>query len=488
MASVPAQEEVTEAPRSRRLLPNVRPVTTLLATAVVWITGLLVACSLAGGYLRHQVLNTTADELRRLDAVLAEATTRSLQGIDPILGRLADRLRASGDISAAAPRSDAAALENAGLLQQVIEHSGQIDAIARIGLDGKVLGTVGAWPADLVEIADKNYFAGRAAPSSRARFVGAPVEDAQAGTFRLPVAQLIVGEQGGPAGGIAALVPLAKLAASFETAPLADDTRIAVIGPDGRVLARYPALSGQPDIVIGEGELRTIFAAGGKATLRESSSDQEWRIEAIRPLTGYPLAIAVSRGASAALADWRRQMWIVGFFAIGGALAIGLMMYLISRQIDAHDELVAVRGDKLEAERTRLEAETKLLKVERLAVLGHVTGAVARELRVPLNGLREALDTLKGVLSDSGSELERPLTRMEHSLERCDRMSSDLVEYTKTRELQSETINFDQWLTDIIAEQKSWVPFKLNAELRAGNAIAAIAKQRKTSWVLSIVE
>jgi hypothetical protein len=60
------------------------------------------------------VLNTTADELRRLDTVLAEATTRSLQGIDPILGRLADRLRGSGDISAAAPRSDAAALENAG--------------------------------------------------------------------------------------------------------------------------------------------------------------------------------------------------------------------------------------------------------------------------------------------------------------------------------------------------------------------------------------
>jgi signal transduction histidine kinase len=487
MASVPAEEEVTEAPRSRRLLPNVRPVTTLLATGVVWITGLLVACCLAGGYLRHQVLSTTADELRRLDTVLAEATTRSLQGVDPILGRLADRLRGSGDISAAAPGIDAAR-ENAGLLQQVIEQSGQIDAIARIAPDGKVLGTVGAWPADLVEIADKNYFAGRAAPSSRARFVGAPIEDAQAGTFRLPVAQPIVGEQGAPAGGIVALVPLAKLAASFETAPLADDTRITVIGPDGRVLARYPAMSGQADIVISEGELRTIFAAGGKTTLRESSSDQEWRIEAIRPLTGYPLAVAVSRGASAALADWRRQMWMVGFFAIGGALAIGLMMYLISRQIDAHDELAAARGDKLEAERTRLEAETKLLKVERLAVLGHVTGAVARELRVPLNGLREALDTLKGVLSDSGSELERPLTRMEHSLERCDRMSSDLVEYTKTRELQSETIKFDEWLTDIVAEQKSWVPFKLNAELRAGNAIAAIDPERIQRLLLDLIE
>src|SRR5438067_1598278 len=370
MASVPAEEEVVEAPRSRRLLPSVRPVATLLATGVVWITGLLVACCLAGGYLRHQVLNTTADELRRLDTVLAEATIRSLQGVDPILGRLADRLRGSGDISAAASRTDAAALENTGLLQQVIEHSGQIDAIALIAPDGKVLGTAGA----------------------------------------------------------------------------------------------------------------------GKTTLRESSSEQGWRIEAIRPLTGYPLAVAVSRGASAALADWRRQMWIVGLFAIGGALAIGLMMYLTSRQIHAHDELVAIRGDKLEAERARLEAETKLLKVERLAVLGHVTGAVARELRVPLNGLRDALETLKGVLADSGSELERPLTRMEHSLERCDRMSSDLVEYTKTRDIQAETINFDQWLTDIVAEQKSWVPFKLSAELRAGNAIAAIDPDRIQRLLLDLIE
>src|SRR5436305_11875200 len=236
MASVPAEEEVVEAPRSRRLLPSVRPVATLLATGVVWITGLLVACCLAGGYLRHQVLNTTADELRRLDTVLAEATIRSLQAVDPILGRLADRLRGSGEISAAASRIDATALENAGLLQQVIEHSGQIDAIALIAPDGKVLGTVGAWPADLAEIADKNYFAARATPSSRARFVGTPVEDPQSGTFRLPVAQRTVGEQGAAAGGTAALVPVAKLTASFETPPLAHDTRLAAIGADGLLL------------------------------------------------------------------------------------------------------------------------------------------------------------------------------------------------------------------------------------------------------------
>jgi signal transduction histidine kinase len=486
MASVPAQEEA-EAPRNRRLLPSVRPVATLLATGIVWITVLLVACGLAGGYLRHQVLNATADELRRLDTALAEAATRSLQAIDPMLARLADRLPGSGGISAAS-RADAEPLGNAALLQQVIEHSGQIDAIALIGAEGKVLHTIGAWPADLAEIADKDYFAGRAVPASHARLVGSPIEDPQTGAFRLPVAQRIIGEQGTASGGIAALVPLAKLSATFEAVPLAEDTRIALIGPDGRVLARYPVLPGQTENGIGETEARSIFAATSTTTLRETSADQGGRIEAIRPLAGYPLAIAVSRGASAALADWRRQMWIVAIFAIGGALAIALMMYLVARQIHAHDELVVVRADKLEAERARLEAETKLLKVERLAVLGQVTGAVARELRVPLNALREALDTLKGVITTSGTELEKPLMRMEHSLERCDRMSSDLVEYTKTREIQPEIISFDQWLADFVAEQKSWVPFNLNAELRAGTAIAAIDPDRIQRLLLDLIE
>src|SRR5947208_16669438 len=92
MASVLAGKELWPA-RKGGLLPSVRPVTTLLATGIVWITGLLIACSIAAGYLRQQVLDATADELRRLDTVLAEATTRSLQAIDLTLASLDDRVR-----------------------------------------------------------------------------------------------------------------------------------------------------------------------------------------------------------------------------------------------------------------------------------------------------------------------------------------------------------------------------------------------------------
>src|SRR6266851_496587 len=365
MASVRAMVEVRAA-RHRGLLPSVRPVTTLLATGIVWITVLLSVCGFAAGYLRQQALNTTTGELERLDTIVAEAASRSFQGVDPLL---------------------------------------------------------------------------------------------------------------------------ASLAAMFKAVPLAEDTSIALLDADGRVLARYPAQPGRAESGIAEGDLRAIFAESGVTTLRQTTSDQqEWRIEAIRPLAGYPLAVSVSRGAAAALADWKRQVIVIGIFAIGGALGIALMMYLIARQIHAHDELVAARGDKLEAERARLEAETKLLKVERLAVLGQVTGAVAHELHAPLIAIRETLAALKEIVADSGSELEKPVARMERSIERCERMSSDLLEYTSARELQPTSVGFDQWLGEVIAKQHISGPVKLSTELRAGNAVASFDPDRIRRVLADLVE
>jgi signal transduction histidine kinase len=357
MASVLAQEQVRAA-RNRGLLPSVRPVTTLLATGIVWITVLLSVCGFAAGYLRQQALNTTTGELERLDTIVAEAASRSFQGVDAMV---------------------------------------------------------------------------------------------------------------------------ANLAAMFKGVPLAEDTSIALLDADGRVLARYPAQPGRAESGIAEIDLRPIFADPSTTTLRQTGSD---RIEAIRPLAGYPLAVSVSRGAAATLADWKRQVIVIGIVAVGGALGIVLMMYLIARQIHAHDELVAVRADKLEAERARLEAETKLLKVQRLAVLGQVTGAVAHELHAPLTAIRETLAALKEIVADTGSDLEKPVARMERSIERCERMSSDLLEYTSTRELQTTSVGFDQWLGEVIAKQHIAGPIKLST----GNAVASFDPERIRRVVADLVE
>ena len=92
------------------------------------------------------------------------------------------------------------------------------------------------------------------------------------------------------------------------------------------------------------------------------------------------------------------------------------------------------------------------------------------------------------MVADTGSELERPVARMESSVDRCDRMSSDLLEYTRTREMQPTASGFDEWLGKVIEEQKSWVPFKLSAELRAGNAMASFDPERIHRLLLDLIE
>ena len=67
-------------------------------------------------------------------------------------------------------------------------------------------------------------------------------------------------------------------------------------------------------------------------------------------------------------------------------------------------------------------------------------------------------------------------------------MSSDLLEYTRTREIQPTSVGFDEWLGKVIAEQKDWVPFKLSAELRAGNAAAQFDPDRIRRLLLDLIE
>src|SRR5260370_20663479 len=88
MASVRALVEVRAA-RDRGLLPSVRPVTTLGAPGIVWISVLLSVCGFAAGYLRQQALNTTTGEMTRLDTIVAEAASRSFLGVDVLVANLA---------------------------------------------------------------------------------------------------------------------------------------------------------------------------------------------------------------------------------------------------------------------------------------------------------------------------------------------------------------------------------------------------------------
>ena len=103
-------------------------------------------------------------------------------------------------------------------------------------------------------------------------------------------------------------------------------------------------------------------------------------------------------------------------------------------------------------ENRRLQSE--LVQRERLSALGQLTATVAHELRNPLSAIRNTVYTFKEMATGKGINLDRPVERIERSVARCDRIISELLDYTRIRDLRPNAGLFDKWLDDVLNEQK----------------------------------
>lgn len=100
------------------------------------------------------------------------------------------------------------------------------------------------------------------------------------------------------------------------------------------------------------------------------------------------------------------------------------------------------------------EVQDELLRKERLSTLGQLTATVAHELRNPLSSIRNTVFSINAAVADKGLKLERPLARMERGIARCDRIITDLLDYTRMRELKRAPLTVDPWLAEVLDDQK----------------------------------
>jgi signal transduction histidine kinase len=474
---------------------GIRPITLLIASGIALIAAILLVTGVAANHLREQALTTAASELARIDSVLAEASNRSLKVADARLAEVAGRLSQAASGDAARFREAASAPEIGALLRSELGRSPPIDAIALITADGAVLDHAGAWPA---ELAPRDLAAALRASPARTSIIGAAIRDPQTGAVSIPLAHRIDGP-GMPIGGVIGMIPAAEFTSLFAAAPLARDAVTVLLRPDGSILVRYPE---QPDTSVD----KTIRNSSLDAVLGDitatitrhfSGKDGGWQVEALHALTDYPAAVAVSRSSEQVLAEWAHQGVWFGGFALVGALGIAIMVYLIARQFQTHDALAVIRAEKaiaaidaekIEIERARLAVEAELLKNERLSVLGQLTATVAHELRNPLSAIRNTLFTVKELVANAGIKLDRPIARMERSIERCDRIIADLLEYTRDRELNRTVVSFDHWVADVLADQNIRPPIAFTAKLSATQATVPIDLDRMRRVVINLVE
>ena len=111
------------------------------------------------------------------------------------------------------------------------------------------------------------------------------------------------------------------------------------------------------------------------------------------------------------------------------------------------EEIVRERSEALE------EAQSELIKKERLAALGQLIGMVSHELRNPLGTIRGSLFSIQQRI-DSGDYDRLPtiVERAERNIMRCDRIIEELLDFSRERIIEAMEVDIDPWLKEVFAE------------------------------------
>jgi signal transduction histidine kinase len=139
-----------------------------------------------------------------------------------------------------------------------------------------------------------------------------------------------------------------------------------------------------------------------------------------------------------------------------------------------------------ERESRRLAAEH--LQQERLSALGQLTATVAHELRNPLSAIRNTVYTFKELAASKSLNLDRPIERVERSIARCDRIISDLLDFTRVRELHKSVASFDKWLDEVLNDQKLPPGITLVRNLSAPGYAITFDSDRVRQVVINLID
>jgi signal transduction histidine kinase len=110
------------------------------------------------------------------------------------------------------------------------------------------------------------------------------------------------------------------------------------------------------------------------------------------------------------------------------------------------DNVLREYSERLEAtvkERTRelREAQERLIRQEKLAVLGKMAGGVSHELRNPLGVIKNAVYLLNMLLQEAEPKVQDALQVMEKQVQVCDKIISSLLDFARTKDPERQEVD-----------------------------------------------
>lgn len=114
------------------------------------------------------------------------------------------------------------------------------------------------------------------------------------------------------------------------------------------------------------------------------------------------------------------------------------------------------------------EAKDELVKRGRMEQLGQLTATVAHELRNPLGAVRTSAFLIERKLRGKGLNVKSQLERINNGIIRCDNIITQLLDFSRSKQLQCQPGDLDSWLTGIVEEEAKKLPNTVTVELLLG--------------------
>jgi diguanylate cyclase (GGDEF)-like protein/PAS domain S-box-containing protein len=309
-----------------------RPIASLAFFGVLLVAAIVVGIAMATQTFRDRELANSERELKNTALILAEQTDRTIQSLDLVLTSVIERMQSIGISSSEDFARRMSGQDVQSLLKDKISGLPHIDAVSLFDADGRMINLSRFWPVPNLNNADRKYFLAFKSNPKLNSLISEPVINRATGTWTMFLVRRLTDPSGRFLGVINGAMELAFYEKLFGAVVLNEHSSISLQHSDGTLLARYPRI---------ETAIGAVFMGANNALGEHDSGtarligkmDGRDRLLAAHRLPHYPLVIAVTTDADAALASWRDQRNLLiggGAFSV---LAITIVFLLIVRQL-----------------------------------------------------------------------------------------------------------------------------------------------------------
>jgi PAS domain S-box-containing protein len=144
--------------------------------------------------------------------------------------------------------------------------------------------------------------------------------------------------------------------------------------------------------------------------------------------------------------------------------------------------------ERRHAEEELKTTQEQLIKQERLAVLGQLTGTVAHELRNPLGTVATSFSTIRRLCPEADENLQNVFARGTRSIGRCDRIITELLDFARAKGPNRAPTDVDVWLAGLLDDQELPVGIKLRRELHGSGTTVPFDGELLRRAVVNVVE